>query len=170
MRIPPLYKNRNWQRFLAGMILGAVISWFVFLMLFGISQDRQVRTIHQQKEQIRKLTEQRNIWQSEIEELNKLKEQKLVIEKTKVKIINEGKFKLDSYTTFLIQESANEEIEHVISKSMEDVYKSSSLLKKALENKEYKIDKTTYTVEVHEIFFYTTLTVQLKIKNVKQNL
>jgi gas vesicle protein len=170
MRIPPLYKNRNWQRFLAGMLLGAVVSWFVFLMLFGISQDRQIQTIHKQKNKISELEKKLDIWQSEVEELNKLKEQKLVIEDIKVKIINEKKFKLDSYTIFLIQESAKEEMDHVISKNMEDVYKSSTLLKKAIENKEYKIDKTTYTVEVHEILFYTTLSVQLKIKQVKQTI
>lgn len=170
MRIPPLYKDRNWQRFLSGMLLGAVISWFVFLMLFGISQDRQIQTIHKQKNQILDLEKKLDIWQGEVEELNKLKEQKLVIEDIKVKIINEKKFKLDSYTMFLIQESVKEEMDHVISKNMEDVYKSSTSLKKAIENKEYKIDKTTYTVEVHEIFFYTTLSVQLKIKNVKQAL
>ena len=123
-----------------------------------------------QKNQILDLEKKLDIWQGEVEELNKLKEQKLVIEDIKVKIINEKKFKLDSYTMFLIQESVKEEMDHVISKNMEDVYKSSTSLKKAIENKEYKIDKTTYTVEVHEIFFYTTLSVQLKIKNVKQAL
>ncbi|MFC3883221.1 sporulation membrane protein YtrI [Bacillus songklensis] len=170
MRIPPLYKDIKWQRFFAGMILGSVVSWFCFLMLFGIAQDRQIRTIHEQKEQIRNLTGQRDIWQNEIEELNKLKEKKLVIEDIKVKIINGGKFKIDSYTAFLIQESAKEEIEHVISKNIEDIYKSMDLLKKTIENKQYKIDKTTYTVEVHEVFLYTTLSVQLKIKDIKQSL
>ncbi|WP_139368098.1 sporulation membrane protein YtrI [Priestia abyssalis] len=170
MRIPPLYKNRNWQRFLAGMILGAVVSWFVFLMLFGISQERQIITIHQQKKEIQDLKDKMSIWQNEIEELNEEKEENLVIQDLKVKIMNEGKYKINSYTAFLIQESAKEEIEHVLSKNIEDVYKSRHSLKKAIENKAYTIDKTTYYVEIHEIFFHTTLSVQLKIKDIKQNL
>jgi hypothetical protein len=170
MRIPPLYKDIKWQRFLAGMIFGSAASWFFFLMLFGISQDRQIITIHKQKEEIRDLKEKMEIWQNEIDELNELKEEKLVVQDLKVKIINEGKYKLDSYTAYLIQESAKEEIEHVLSKNIEDVYKSRHFLKKTIENKAYKIDKTTYSVEVHEIFFYTTLFVQLKIKDIKQSL
>ncbi|MBM7701223.1 sporulation membrane protein YtrI [Metabacillus iocasae] len=172
MRVPDnrLYKRSDWQRFFAGLAIGAIISWGVFLALYGMSQDARIKYFNDRKEEFEDLKRDKEIWMSEKEALNKENKRNLLIQDIKVRVATEQKekYKLDSYSAYLIQESAKEEIEYLISKNIEDVYNSNQLLKKAIENKEYKIDKMLYTVEVHEILFYTTLSVQLKIKSVKK--
>ncbi|WP_110114102.1 sporulation membrane protein YtrI [Bacillus sp. CGMCC 1.16541] len=172
MRVPDsrLYRRSDWQRFFAGLAIGAILSWAVFLALYGISQDARIKHFNDRKEEFEDLKRSKDIWMSEKEELNKENKRNLLIQDIKVKVANEqkDKYKLDSYSAYLIQESAKEEIEYLISKNIEDVYNSHDLLKKAIENKEYKIEKTLYSVEVHEILFYTTLSVELKIKSIKK--
>nr|WP_235186695.1 hypothetical protein [Geobacillus sp. FW23] len=52
MRIPPYYQYPSWQRFFAGAAIGALISWFVFLYIFGVLQEKQVQHVNELNEQI----------------------------------------------------------------------------------------------------------------------
>jgi hypothetical protein len=164
MRIPPYHRDKTWQRFFAGMALGAVISWFVFLQLFGILQEKQVRTITELKDKIVDLENDIQIWKEDYIELNKMNKKKLTIQEIKINITNAEQYKLDSYTKFRIQESVKQDIAHLIAKDIETVYKSKELLRKTIENKTYQIDDRRYKAEIYELFLFTTLSIELKIK------
>jgi hypothetical protein len=164
MRIPPYHHDKTWQRFFAGMAIGAVISWLVFLQLFGILQEKQVRKIAGLKEEIVDLKNDIQIWQQDYIQLNKENKKKLTIQDIKINIINAEQYKLDSYTKFRIEESVKNDIDHLIAKDIETVYKSKDLLKKAIENKTFEIDDRRYKVEISELFLFTTLSIDLKIK------
>jgi hypothetical protein len=164
MRIPPYHRDKTWQRFFAGMAFGAVISWFVFLQLFGILQEKQVRTITELKDKIVDLENDIQIWKEDYIELNKINKKKLTIQDIKINITNTEQYKLDSYTKFRIQESVKQDIAHLIAKDIETVYKGKELLRKTIENKTYQIDDRRYKVEIYELFLFTTLSIELKIK------
>jgi hypothetical protein len=166
MRIPPYYRNQTWQRFFAGMALGAVISWFVFLHLFGVLQEKQVRKIAELKDKIVDLENDIRIWQQDYIELNKINKKKLTVQEIHIHLVNAEQYKLDSYTTFRIEENVKEDVSHLIAKDIETVYKSKELLKKTIENKTYKINEQTYKLEVYELFLFTTLSIDLKLKPV----
>ncbi len=163
MRIPPLYRKPSWQQLLAGMALGAVISWFVFLYIFGILQEKQTKLIHDQKDKISKLEGDIKIWQDEFHALNKKNLEQITVQKITVKIINAEKYKLDSFSVFEVEESVRTDINMMVAKDLETVFKSRDLLKKVIENKRVKINEKRYSLEVKEIFIYTTLAIQLKI-------
>lgn len=59
MRIPPYYRNSHWQRFFAGMAIGGIISWFIFLYIFGEWQEKYSMEISKQEETIRDLTKEK---------------------------------------------------------------------------------------------------------------
>jgi hypothetical protein len=164
MRIPPYHRDKTWQRFFAGMAVGAVISWLVFLQLFGILQEKQVRRIAKLKDEIVDLQNDIQIWQQDYIQLNKENKKKLTIQDIKINIINAEQYKLDSYTKFRIEESIRNDIDDLIAKDIETVYKSKELLKKTIENKTFEIDDRRYKVEISELFLFTTLSIQLKIK------
>jgi hypothetical protein len=164
MRIPPYHRDKTWQRFFAGMAVGAVISWLVFLQLFGILQEKQVRQIAKLKETIVDLQNDIQIWQQDYIQLNKENKKKLTIQDIKINIINAEQYKLDSYTKFRIEENIRNDIDDLIAKDIETVYKNKELLKKTIENKTFEIDDRRYKVEISELFLFTTLSIQLKIK------
>ena len=65
MRIPPYYRNPLWQRFFAGVIIGAIISWGLFLYMFGDLQEKQIQLIETQQDAIKDLHDELEIWQNE---------------------------------------------------------------------------------------------------------
>ncbi|MBB5324501.1 uncharacterized protein YqiB (DUF1249 family) [Anoxybacillus tepidamans] len=168
MRIPPYYRDKTWQRFFAGAAIGAVMSWFVFLYLFGTLQEKQVRHIAELQDKIVDLENDIRIWQEDYVKLNKANKKKLTVQEIRIHLANADQYKLDSYMTFHIEESVKADVSHLIAKDIETVYKSKELLKKAIENKTYTINEQTYKLEITELFLFTTLSVELKLKPVNK--
>jgi hypothetical protein len=164
MRIPPHYRYPTWQRFFAGVVIGAIISWFIFLHLFGVLQEKQVRKIIELQDKIADLENEIRIWQEDYVKQNKINQKKLMVQEISVHLVNAEQYKLDSYTTFRIEESVKEDISHLKAKDIETVYNSRELLKRAIENKTYTINEQPYKLEIHQLFVFTTLSIELKLK------
>jgi hypothetical protein len=164
MRIPPHYRYPTWQRFFAGVAIGALISWFVFLHLFGVLQEKQVRKIIELQDKIADLEDEIRIWQEDYVKQNKINKKKLMVQEISVHLVNAEQYKLDSYTTFRIEESVKEDVSHLKAKDIETVYNSRELLKRAIENKTYTINEQPYRLEIHQMFVFTTLAIELKLK------
>jgi uncharacterized protein YqiB (DUF1249 family) len=166
MRIPPYHRDRTWQRFLAGAAIGAIISWFVFLYLFGILQEKQVRRIAEMQDQIVDLQKDIQIWQEDYVKLNKMNKKKLTLQEIRVHLVNAKQYRLDSYMAFRIEESVKEDLFHLVAKDIETVYKSKELLKKTVENKTFTINEQTYKLEITELFLFTTLFIEVRLKHI----
>lgn len=164
MRIPPYYRYPTWQRFFAGVVIGAILSWFVFLHLFGVLQEKQVRKIIELQDKIADLENEIRIWQEDYVKQNKINQKKLMVQEISVHLVNAEQYKLDSYTTFRIEESVKEDISHLKAKDIETVYNSRELLKRAIENKTYTINEQPYKLEIYQLFVFTTLSIELKLK------
>jgi hypothetical protein len=164
MRIPPLYKSPAWQRFFAGMAVGGVISWCIFLYIFGVWQERNTELLRKQAQDIVDLNEEKKIWQEEYKEINKRNIEQLTVQKINIKITNWEKYKLDSLSVLETEDSVRDDISMMIAKDMETVYKSKDLLKKIIEHKPVKINDKRYRLKVKEMVFYTNLSIQLEIQ------
>lgn len=164
MRIPPFYHQPIWQRFLAGVALGSIISWLIFLFIYGTLQEEQTKLIRQQQDEIQDLNRSIKIWQEEFKALNKKNEQQLTIQNINVKLLNGNKYKLDSFSIFEAEEKIKEDVSSIVAKDLETVFKSRDVLKKMIENKMLKINDKRYRLEVKEIVIYTTLSIQIEIQ------
>jgi hypothetical protein len=164
MRIPPLYRNPFWQRFLAGTAIGGIISWCIFLYIFGFWQDKHTKIIRKQQEDIRDLKKDISIWQEEYKAENKRNIEKITVQTIDVKIINWEKYGLDSFSAFQVEDSVKEDIRMMLAKDLETVFKSKDLIKKTIENKTVKMNDKRYKLEVKEMIIYTTLSIRLEIK------
>lgn len=164
MRIPPLYRRPSWQRFFAGMAVGGVISWCIFLYIYGVWQEKNTELIQKQTKDIIDLNEEKKIWQEEYKEINKRKIEQLTVQKINIRISNSEKYKLDSLSVLETEDSVRDDISMMIAKDIETVYKSKDLLKKIIENKQIKINDKRYKLKVKEMVFYTNLSIQLEIQ------
>jgi hypothetical protein len=164
MRIPPLYRRPSWQRFFAGMAVGGVISWCIFLYIYGVWQEKNTELIRKQTKDIIDLNEEKKIWQEEYKEINKRKIEQLTVQKINIRISNSEKYKLDSLSVLETEDSVRDDISMMIAKDIETVYKSKDLLKKIIENKQIKINDKRYKLKVKEMVFYTNLSIQLEIQ------
>ncbi|WP_236619585.1 sporulation membrane protein YtrI [Bacillus sp. 1NLA3E] len=163
MRIPPYYHKPSWQQFFSGLAIGGAISWCMFLYIFGVWQEKQANQIHKQEEDIQELKSDIKIWQDEFQALNKKNIEQMTLQKIQIKISNGEKYNLDRLSIYQIEEGVKDDINMVIAKDLETVYKSRELLRRTIENKVVKVSGKRYRLEIKEIFIYTTLSIKLDI-------
>ncbi|MFJ5715946.1 sporulation membrane protein YtrI [Neobacillus sp. NPDC093127] len=164
MRIPPLYRRPAWQRFFAGMAIGGAISWCIFLYIYGVWQEENTELLRKQQQEIVDLNNEKKIWQEEYKEMNKRNIEQLTVQKINIKILNAEKYKLDSLSVLETEDSVRDDIDMMLAKDLETVYKSKDLLKKIIENKPIKINEKRYKLKVKELVIYTNLTIHLEIQ------
>ncbi len=165
MRIPPFYEKGSWQRFFAGGVFGGLISWILFVYMFGAFQDIQLTHISKQAEEIKNLKEDIKIWSDDYTKLNEEKQKGLTLEKVNVKLINSEAYKFDSWRQYELESVAKKEINHLIAKELTLIYQSQELIIRAIENKVFKIDEKDYRLDVKGIFLLnTTLEIQVAVQ------
>ncbi len=165
MRIPPLYEKGSWQRFFAGAVCGGLISWILFVYMFGIFQDIQIKHISKQSLEIKDLKEDIAIFQEDYKRLNEENKKGLTLQEINVKLVNAEAYKFDKFREYQLEAEAREEISHLIAKEIKGIYESHELLVSAIENKVFTIDEKDYHLEVKGIFLiYTSLEIQVAMR------
>ncbi|KAA9031698.1 sporulation membrane protein YtrI [Niallia endozanthoxylica] len=163
MRIPPYYRKPTWQQFFAGMVIGGIISWIIFLFIFGEWQEKYSKEIQTQKDQITDLINEKTIWQEEFKKINKESKAKLTVQSIYIKIKNKDKYHLDQLSVIEMEDKVREDIRMMIAKDIDTVYNSRELIKKIIENKTVKVNDKRYNLKVREMIIYTTLSIELEI-------
>lgn len=167
MRIPQYYQKPTWQRFFAGMVVGAIISWVVFLYLYGTLHERQLQLINNQNNQILDLERKRQVLLEDINKLNEENKNRLKIQDIKVEILNTNKFGLDSLIKHKLESGVVNDLNHLLTRDIESVSSNKELLRKSIENKIYEIDEKKYRLIIYTISFDTVLDLSLKIEAVR---
>lgn len=164
MRIPPYYHKPSWQVFFSGMAIGGIISWGIFLYIFGVWQEKQSEELQKQKDTIKELAAEKNIWQDEFRELNKQKLEQMTVQEIKIEVTNSDKYDIDSLSVYEIEDGIKDDLNAILlAKEIESVYKSSELLRRAIENKVVKVNDKRYRLEIKEMFIYTTLAIKVEM-------
>ncbi|MEY9868679.1 hypothetical protein ABIE66_004058 [Peribacillus sp. B2I2] len=164
MRIPPYHRAPTWQRFFAGAALGGLISWVMFFYMHGVQQEKQIRTIHEQREEIKDLNGEIAIWEQDYKKLNQQNEEILTIQEVEVKITNGKTYSLDQLSIAEAEDVIEDDLSSLLAKDVVSVYNGKMLLIKSIENKKLIINKKRYDLEVVEIMFYTKMNIEIKVK------
>ncbi|MCM3572179.1 MULTISPECIES: sporulation membrane protein YtrI [Mesobacillus] len=164
MRIPPYYRRPEWQRFFSGMAIGALLSWVLFLYINGVLLEKQAKKIEQQKDEIADLKSDIQIWMEDYEELNKKNQENLTVQEIKVKIVNDKKYKqLDTLSIYEIEEETKGQLNMLLAKDLDSVFKSRDLITKVIENKSIKVNDKRYKLKIKSMVIYTSVSIQVEI-------
>ncbi|WP_102345299.1 sporulation membrane protein YtrI [Bacillus sp. Marseille-P3661] len=164
MRIPPYFKMRSWQRFFAGVFVGSILGWLLFLYMFGELQDKQINLVLKQQSIIRELEDEKEIWQKDYEQLNEANKKKLTIEEINIYFTNEKKLLLNEYTKYNLREAIITDINSLIKQDIETVANNRALIIKTIENKIITLEGQKYQVKVHQLVLFTRLDLYLKVE------
>ncbi|MBD3109638.1 sporulation protein [Bacillus sp. AGMB 02131] len=164
MRPPTLAKDKGWQRFFAGVLIGAIVGWLVFFYMYSKMQEDLTQDIIEQKQEISSLKDKIAIWEKESESLNEEAEKKMTIQDIQVTIENYRQYDLDLLSVLQAQEAIRKDLSSLITKDLETVYKGKFLIKKTIENKIIEMNEKKYTFEVTELMFYSTIFIEVKVK------
>jgi len=163
MRVPSYPPSSAWQKFMFGAIIGGILSWLLFLFIFGDLQEKHAKTIKEQKERIADLEKEKAIWQEEFQKLNEKNMELLTVQEIVVKVTNGEKYRLDRLSIFEIEERIKNNISMVLAKDLNLVFNSRELLKKVVEYTPVKINDKRYQLVIKEMVIYTTLTLNVEL-------
>lgn len=164
MRVPPYHQKPGWQRFFAGVIIGALISWFVFLFQFGILQDKQIQKISEQELEISDLKKSKEILIEDAKKLNEENKSKLKIQDFEIVFANRKKVELSSLDLHHMKTAVMEDLNSLIGQDIQSLSKNKELLFRTIENRLYEMDDKTYKLKIHTVFVDTTLEISLNIE------
>ncbi|WP_078545119.1 sporulation membrane protein YtrI [Litchfieldia alkalitelluris] len=167
MRIPPLYQKPGWQRFFAGVVIGALVSWFVFIFQYGVFQEKQVKMITKQQDRIINLEQNLDTIMENNTKLNEENKQKLKIQEFKVDILNQKKYNLAPLDVHELTDAVVKDLNDYVGRDINDLSDNKELLRKAIENKLYPLDDKMYKLQVYSVTFDTILEISLKIVQIR---
>lgn len=167
MHIPPYYKKESWQRFLAGVFIGGVIAYIVFLFMYGNLTERWVEENIKLHSQISKLEREYKLLSKDKAELDRQSKEKIEVRSIEIEFTNDKKLKIDKLIAIQLKDLIKDQISNIIGNDISNVTQNRNLLISAIENKHYKIDDFTYTVKIQHLTISSTMfiTIQINIYN-----
>ena len=166
MKAPPEKISPRWAIFFVGVFFGAVISWLFFIYNYGITEEQQVRNIVKMQKEIDDLRRYHTLLSENQERLNKENKKNLTIQEIKIQLTNTNQYKLNKFTSLLLENDVKNDLSHLITQDIRSVAMNKELLRRAIENKVYQKDDKRFKLEIQTIYFDTVLEITLKIRNV----
>lgn len=166
MHVRPYHRDPDWQRFLAGCVIGVFVGFALFLFQFGTAQERQINRIRELKAEMDTLIEQKQIMLEEAEQKNKTLENKLTVQEVKIHIIDD---ETDVATKTELEHVVAEELHPVINRSISSVAENRELIEKAVEHKPFTVSEMTYHFRIRSLVIYSTVTLDLTISEREDN-
>ncbi|WP_085991703.1 sporulation membrane protein YtrI [Oceanobacillus senegalensis] len=164
MHIPPYHKKPSWQRFIVGAITGGIVAYMTLLYMYGSMYEQLMEENYEMESEINELKLQNEALIKDYEDLNEKTNEEPIIESIEVEIPNWEELKLDRLIVHQLEEMVKEEINHLIGEEISQVAESDFLLERAIENKRFPIDKTTYYFEIRKLYIWDTLKLTLDVK------
>lgn len=152
MHIFPYYRNKNWQRFFVGLFIGAIISYFIFIYMYGQLLEKRIEENLQLRIEKQELQLNYQILEENMSDLNQKYQEKLHIHSIDILITNADVFKLDRFSLHELTELIKNEVSDIIGKEVTTLTEHYPLLIRTIENKTYKIDDFAYRAKIKHLF------------------
>jgi len=163
MHIPPYHKRKSWQRFFVGLFCGGFIAYFILIYMYGAMYEELLEENFQFNEAMNDLKKQNEVLLQDQTDLNA----PLTVNEIEIIIDNPEAVKLDSLLVSQLKGLIKQEIGHLIGVEVNTISESNQLLISAVENKNFKVDETTYQFTISMLIIHSTLklTVETRLLN-----
>lgn len=164
MHIPPYHKKRSWQHIMIGAVIGAIITYFIIIYMYGAMYEKLLAENIELDSEITKLENHNEALLKDKQDLDEKSKEPLTVNAIELNITNGEKLLLDRLLKRQLEELIKEEINHVIGQEISVVGKSDQLLIATIENKAFTIDDFTYYFKISRIIISETINITLEAK------
>lgn len=164
MHIPPYYKRKEWQRFLAGTFVGAILAYAVFIYMYGQLYENWVEQNMDLRAELQELEASYEALEKNNEELDQRYQQRLMVSSIDIVIMNHETFRLDRFILQDLEEMIKEEVKEILGREVSSVTENHILLLRMIENKVYNIEGSSYQAEVRHLFISESSEIHLELK------
>ncbi|WP_163971624.1 sporulation membrane protein YtrI [Oceanobacillus halotolerans] len=167
MHIPPYHRLPTWQRFLAGIIMGGVIAYCLFIYFHGTMYDELLEENLNLQSEISDLKQQNEALLEDNEEHDEESEKEIVVNAIEITITNEDDLDLDRLIVHQLKELVKQELDPIMGLKIQAISESSELLIASIEDKGFTVDDFTYYFEVKQLIIDETikLSVETRVSN-----
>ncbi|ENH96949.1 hypothetical protein J416_08197 [Gracilibacillus halophilus YIM-C55.5] len=153
MHIPPYYKKPSWQRFFAGICVGCIIGYLVFVFMYGQLHEKWIEENLSLRSKLQDLNKSYETLLENHEELSKQRQEGIQIEEVSIDFLNLKELKLDNDRLMIhqLEEAVREEASHAVGKNIDSFSESIDLFISSIENKTIKIDDFAFEATVRRI-------------------
>lgn len=166
MHIPPYYKRESWQRFFAGVFIGGIVAFTIFIYMYGQFYERWVEENLNLRSQLSKLEDNYKVLEDSKKELDQKSKKDITVDTITIKIDNEKELKLenDSLMVHQLEEQIRKEINHVIGKGVNSLIDNYQLLESTIENKTFQVDEFAYNAKIKRLFVAQELQIHVSLQ------
>ncbi|MGM8213585.1 sporulation membrane protein YtrI [Virgibacillus sp. W0430] len=164
MHIPPYYKNKSWQYFFVGILFGSVLSYFIFILMYGTMYEQLLEENLEIQLKLSELESQNEALLQDKKDLDEKSKNALTIESIDITISNATDLRFDRLITHQFEVLIKEEINHIVGRDIHTVSENDELLISTIENKAFSIDDFTYYFEVIKLSISKRVKITLKAK------
>ncbi|MBP1968884.1 hypothetical protein J2Z83_000978 [Virgibacillus natechei] len=165
MHIPPYHKKVTWQRFFIGAVFGALISYGIYIYIYGSLYERVLEENFELQSELTDVKNQNEALLQDKEDLDEQSKEPQTVESIEVTITSEDALRLDRLIIHQLEDLIKEEINHLIGQEISTVVESNQLLLSTIENKGFTVDDVTYHFDVNLLVISNNvkLTVETKL-------
>ncbi|MGP4041599.1 sporulation membrane protein YtrI [Gracilibacillus sp. D59] len=166
MHIPPYHKRPSWQRFLAGVAIGTIIGYIIFIYMFGELQEKWIEENLALRGDLQDLKLDYENLRKNHEALDQQTKKGLQVTEINIEFLNLEELNIESDRIMIrqLEEAIRKEAAHAVGKSVDDIVGSIDLLLGTIENKTINIDDFRFQAEVKRIIISETLYLSIKLK------
>src|SRR5699024_6022084 len=95
MHFPPYHKQKSWQRFFAGCCIGAILSYAIFIYMYGSMYEKLFEENVHLESKVDELKDQNEALLQDKKDLNKEKSEKATVEEIEIDISNKEELEID---------------------------------------------------------------------------
>lgn len=161
MHIPPYHRKRSWQIFAIGLFLGAIIAYFIFILMYGKLYGNLLTDVTKLEAEIKDLERQNDILLEDKEQLQQ--EQIFTIQEIEVHFTNQKDFRFDRLTIHQLNALIKEELQDIIGKDVDSIANNTELITNLIEKSIFEIDDLTYTFSIKKIVITETVSLDLHV-------
>lgn len=166
MHIPPYHKRPSWQRFLAGVSLGTIIGYIIFIYMFGQLQEKWIEENLALRSELQDLKQTYENLRKNHEALDQQTKEGIQVAELNIELLNLEELRLENDRIMIhqLEEAIRTEAAHAIGRSVDEIASSVDLLISTIENKTINIDDFKFQAEVKRIIVYETIHLSIELK------
>ncbi len=166
MHIPPYHKRPSWQRFLAGVAIGTIIGYIIFIYMFGELQEKWIEENLALRGDLQDLNQSYENLRKNHETLDQQTKEGMQVSEINIEFLNLKELNIDTDRIMIqqLEEAVRTEAAHAVGKSIDEIADSIDLLIATIENKTINIDDFRFQAEIERIIVSETLYLSIQLK------
>ncbi|GIO22402.1 sporulation membrane protein YtrI [Oceanobacillus sp. J11TS1] len=161
MHVPPYHKKPGWQLIFVGFFFGSIISYIIFIYMYGTMYDEILKENIELSNEVTELQHTNQTLLKDKEDLSEQTKQPLTISKITIQIEDPDSAKIDLLMQDQLRALIHEEINHVIGEEVELISRSDQLLTSTIENKAFTLDGLSFYFVVQRIVYGPELKISI---------